>query len=177
MIDRGTPSCQRCLKSGHTCRGYEVLFRTAKIGASEGHTIALRPSRDLVTSNATNRVLSKSGLTPIPPYIHYDLALRYFLDRYRWAHWWKSIVLDGFQAHPESTLHISSKALVIGYFGYKENKANLKSMGTEIYGESMRRVRRILEHSTQTALADVARTVIILGMYPVSPHLIAFSMF
>jgi hypothetical protein len=105
-----------------------------------------------------------------PSSLQHDLALRYFFDRYRWAHCWKTVLLDALQTHPNSIQHTSVKALVLGYVGYKERRPELQRKSTEIYGEIIPQVRTTLQHSTLSSRADVTWTVLILAIYPVSLH-------
>ncbi len=97
-----------------------------------------------------------------------EISLNYFLDRYRWAHWWKAALLGGLQACPSSAQYKSSQAIILGYFGSEESSSELRDKSVQLYCESLRRVSAMLSHLNQAVVAESICTIVILGMYPVS---------
>ncbi|KAK9310939.1 hypothetical protein V1524DRAFT_131734 [Lipomyces starkeyi] len=169
--DRGVPSCQRCLKSGHLCRGYAMPLRIVNASLTHGsqsssptalHSLPNLSSRPW--ANETPRLAYASELSLVA--FKDQISLNYFLCHYTWAHWWKSVVISGLQSNTTSASYIACDSLLVGYLGIGHSDSKLLHRSMQLYGDSMRLVSLGLDLHTNTPLADLTLPVMILGMYP-----------
>lgn len=99
------------------------------------------------------------------------MAFSYFFATYGWAYFWKPFL----QLARENDLaptasHMCSLALAYGHMGRGHADKNLKSMGLELYGRSLREVQKLLTRGAEARveLARLCVPIVILGMYSVS---------
>lgn len=106
------------------------------------------------------------------------MAFSYFFATYGWAYFWKPFL----QLARENDLaptasHMCSLALAYGHMGNGHADKNLKSMGLELYGRSLREVQTLLTRGAEARveLARLCVPIVILGMYSVSRISIIFG--
>ncbi|EEU33684.1 uncharacterized protein NECHADRAFT_56258 [Fusarium vanettenii 77-13-4] len=165
--DRGFPSCQRCLKSGHSCGGYEMPLRMVNYSVARGPQSALQrtPSSSRPSWMHSTSSLSYASELRL---VAFDgqISLDYFLASYTWAHWWKSIIITALQGDTTSASYIASRSLLMGHLGVGNSDAKLQQRSMQLYGQSMRLVSSSLDVYQSSVLADLILPVMILGMYP-----------
>lgn len=165
-VDRGLPSCQRCLKSGHTCRGYapETNLRMRNFGVSE----EAEGSQQLVRLSGSARANAPNLLVELDlGGFQETMAFTYFFQGYAWASLWRPLV----QVHSQSIIPLgyqSSLALVYGYFGLRNRDKATEVRGLKLYGSQIRQVKSVLDRGNKVELAKITVSVMILGMFTVS---------
>ncbi|KAI8668660.1 Zn(2)-C6 fungal-type domain-containing protein [Fusarium keratoplasticum] len=165
--DRGVPSCQRCLKSGHSCGGYETPLRMVNYSVARGQQSALQRAPSSSRSSWMHGTPSLSYASELS-LVAFDgqISLDYFLASYTWAHWWKSIVITGLQGDTASASYIACRSLLMGHLGVGNSDAKLQQRSMQLYGQSMRLVSSSLDMHQSSVLADLILPVMILSMYP-----------
>ncbi|KAH8895781.1 hypothetical protein GQ53DRAFT_853962 [Thozetella sp. PMI_491] len=161
--DRERPSCQRCLRSGHSCRGYEpenqLRMHNLSVSTDAGGSKRLSPLLQSSRPGSPNPTmeLDLSGFRE-------TMAFTYFFERYTWGHFWKPLI----RLHADNDVHLeykSSLALVYGYFGLGNQDKATEVKGLELYGNLIRQVKSVLVRGDKDELAKLTASVLILGMF------------
>lgn len=119
-----------------------------------------------VTSKRKNQVIAS---IIVDPCTGYDEATTrsYFLRAYRWAPFWRPVlqtVADaGRPINKDCTL-----AITYGFMGQSLGSEKLQTVAQGLYGETLRRVRSLIQLSTQVELAWLIPTILLMAMYNVS---------
>ncbi|PSR84254.1 hypothetical protein BD289DRAFT_368856 [Coniella lustricola] len=173
--DKTLPSCQRCLKAGYTCKGYDLGLRMQSlvvVTEPQGSQLS-GPSRIVPKTEQAQECNPPPTLNLTAFQEH--MAFSYFFSTYGWAYFWKPFL----QLARENDLaptasHLCSLALAYGHMGLGHGNTHLKSMGLELYGRSLREVQGLLSKgvSVKQDLARLCVPIIILGMYSVYLRLI-----
>ncbi|KAH7309702.1 hypothetical protein B0I35DRAFT_440482 [Stachybotrys elegans] len=160
---REQPACQRCIRSGHRCRGYEspTQLRMRHFGVA---THANGRQQMVPLANLTG-----PGAVSIPTELDLggfreNMAFTYFVERYAWAHFWMPLIeTDGNNA--AGLEYKSSLALVYGFFGVGNRDKGTEVQGLELRGDLIRQIRTVLERGRKDELVRMMRVVLILGMF------------
>lgn len=166
--DKTRPACQRCLKSGYTCKGYDLGLRMQSlvvITEPKGSQRLAKISPPSKPSQHEQRVGRELSLVAFQE----QIAFSYFFATYGWASFWKPFLELAQESDLSTTSHTCSLALAYGHMGLGHSEKSLQSMGLELYGRSLREVQSLLTHGvgTKTDLARLTVPVVILGMYSV----------
>lgn len=98
------------------------------------------------------------------------MAFSYFFATYGWAYFWKPFLHLARETDLAPTAsRMCSLALAYGHMGTNHADKSLKSMGLELYGQSLREVQSLLTRGrgAKTQLAQLCVPIVILGMYSV----------
>ncbi|WYZ36863.1 hypothetical protein EsH8_II_000369 [Colletotrichum jinshuiense] len=166
--DKGLPACQRCLKSGHKCLGYETPLRMQNFAA------VAEPNG----SHQLARVWNSSATTPAALSIPPELPLIAFRDRmafshllanYRWAPFWKPLLRMSLEGSSQSDVikvdYTGSLATALGFMGSSVKEPNMLADGYELNGQVIKSLQSALLAKSKQELARWAFTIIILSLY------------
>ncbi|KAL0941374.1 C6 finger domain-containing protein [Colletotrichum truncatum] len=166
--DRARPSCERCLKSGYKCKGYDNPLRMQNL------TIGAQPDggKSLV------RVPTESTETMILPEIPVELPLTAFRDRmaftyllanYRWAPFWKPLlriaILEGNEPDAVKFHYMGCLATALAYMGHHVNEPKMISDGYELNGKILHALQSALSAKSKSDIAPWAFTILVLCLY------------
>ncbi|WQF84132.1 Putative zn(2)Cys(6) fungal-type DNA-binding domain-containing protein [Colletotrichum destructivum] len=166
--DRLRPACEKCLRSGHPCGGYELPLRMQHFTATVDPSGAQQLSR---ISNTTKTTLP-------PPTMVQELTLTAFreqiafshlLSNYRWGPFWKPVLrvsLDGAtQSDVVKADYTGSLATALGFMGARVNEPTMLAEGYELNGRVIRALQSALLTKSKIDLANWAVTITILSLY------------
>ncbi|KAH7313622.1 hypothetical protein B0I35DRAFT_276349 [Stachybotrys elegans] len=167
--DRSRPACQRCLKSGHHCNGYEEIhFRMDKLclGAPQ-QTLPIPRGPALLKATLRGRTRPVgAAVSSANVSSNIDTYLDHFLSTYHWAHWWKYILYSGLQTETSSASYKTAESLLTGYFAAKHADNELLAKSRRLYGESLGLVSHALTFQTRESFVLLALPIMILSMHP-----------
>ena len=162
-LDKGLPSCHRCLKAGYECQGYiQPLRMQHHVIGTEGkgvQRLADTPQRDSIRNGAPHE-LSLSAFQD-------QIAFSYFYSTYHWAHLWKPEI-----ERAKTTCSLSrscSAAIAYGFLGQKCHDITSRTKGLELYGRVLRQIRnKIAQYNSKSELARLCTVIGLLDGYTVS---------
>ncbi|KAK1675581.1 hypothetical protein BDP55DRAFT_715699 [Colletotrichum godetiae] len=166
--DKARPACERCLKSGHKCRGYEMPLRMQNFAASGDSG----GSQQLVrVSNTSSSTIIQQNIVPELPFTAFRdrMAFSHLMAHYRWAPFWKPLLRMSLDEESSSDVakadYTGSLATALGFMGNSVNEPNMLAEGYELNGKVIRALHYAVSAKSNQELARWAFTIIILSLY------------
>ncbi|CCF38469.1 hypothetical protein CH063_01915, partial [Colletotrichum higginsianum] len=166
--DRLRPACEKCLRSGHQCGGYELPLRMQHFTATVDPSGAQQLSR---ISNTTKTALQPSIMVQELTLTAFreQIAFSHLLSNYRWGPFWKPVLrvsLDGAtQSDVVKADYTGSLATALGFMGARVNEPTMLAEGYELNGRVIRALQSALLTKSKIDLAHWAVTITILSLY------------
>ncbi|KAL7796234.1 hypothetical protein V8C43DRAFT_278618 [Trichoderma afarasin] len=155
--DKGTPACQRCIKAGYRCKGYDLPLRMQNMSiVKEGpgrHRLARIPHFAPDPSRQLSLVAFKD-----------HICFTYLFENCSWAHCWRPMISLTKQDALGPLDYNCSLALAYAYFGVKKHEKKLETDGRILYGKSLHAVKTILESDDKQEIGRTTSAVLILGL-------------
>ncbi|KAK1459879.1 hypothetical protein CPAR01_02173 [Colletotrichum paranaense] len=166
--DKARPACERCLKSGHKCLGYELPLRMQNFAA----TGDAGGSQQLVrVSNTSSSTVIHQNIVPELPFTAFRnrMAFSHLVAHYRWAPFWKPLFRMSLDGELDSDVaradYTGSLATALGFMGNSVNEPSMVAEGYELNGKVIRALHHAVSAKSNQELARWAFTIIILSLY------------
>ncbi|KAE9568374.1 hypothetical protein CGMCC3_g15492 [Colletotrichum fructicola] len=164
--DKGRPECDRCLKSGHRCQGYELPLRMQNltVGESSGSQQLVPVPKPAVTALVRSDTTRELPLTAFRD----TMAFSHLLANYRWGPFWKPLLRTSMSeaSTPAERAHYRAcLATALAFMGKAVNEPKMLSDGYEMNGEVIRGLHGALLQQSKSEMARWAFTIIVLCMY------------
>ncbi|EXF79253.1 hypothetical protein CFIO01_05041 [Colletotrichum fioriniae PJ7] len=167
-VDKARPACERCLKSGHKCLGYELPLRMQNFAA----TGDAGGSQQLVrVSNTSSSTVVHQDIVPELPFTAFRnrMAFSHLVAHYRWAPFWKPLFRMSLDGELDSDVaradYTGSLATALGFMGNSVNEPSMVAEGYELNGKVIRALHHAVSAKSNQELARWAFTIIILSLY------------
>ncbi|KAH8675567.1 hypothetical protein BX600DRAFT_535029 [Xylariales sp. PMI_506] len=161
MLDKALPGCQRCLKAGYICEGYNLPLRM------QNHVVMLGPQGNQQLVRVPGGVSTLQG----PPSemsmdaFQEQMAFTYFFSTYRWGHLWRPLMQTTKKADFTGAAYTPSVALAYGYMGLSQGEEHLRAKSMVLYGQAIREVQSYVDGMSQENLPRLITAVLVLTMY------------
>ncbi|KOS22578.1 hypothetical protein ESCO_001704 [Escovopsis weberi] len=129
----------------------------------------------VVSHNGTQQLVKMTGKRKnqviasivVDPCTGYDEATTrsYFLRAYRWAPFWHPVLRVVADAGRPAINRDCTLAITYGYMGQSLGSGKLQIMAQGLYGETLRKVRSLIQLSTQVELAWLIPSILLMAMY------------
>ncbi|KAH6695773.1 hypothetical protein F5X68DRAFT_258308 [Plectosphaerella plurivora] len=181
--DRGKPTCQRCVKSGHRCQGYEgLVIRMDKKWCPPSTPV--KTVTPLMRSPALLRVTSwgsapvagrqNRGPSVVPAATKMNglsmpassVTFDHLVSHFQWAPWWKFVLQMGLCTDPSGAAHKAASSLLTGYYAKHNGDEKVFLESRRYYGESLVLVSEALTFHTSESLPMMVLPIMIMSMHP-----------
>ncbi|KAK1573849.1 uncharacterized protein LY79DRAFT_567484 [Colletotrichum navitas] len=166
--DKLRPKCERCLRSGHKCLGYELPLRMQHFTTV---TEASGAQQLIRISDTTKVTLPPPTVTQELPLIAFreQMAFSHLIANYRWGPFWKPVLrmsLNG-PAPPDVVKadYTGTLATALSFMGSRVKEPQMLAEGYELNGQVIRALQSALSAASKKHLAQWAITIIILSIY------------
>ncbi|KAL7905892.1 hypothetical protein GGI35DRAFT_488149 [Trichoderma velutinum] len=158
---KGTPACQRCLKVGYRCKGYDLPLRMQNMSI-------------VIEGPGRQRLARIPQFTPDPSHqlslvaFKDQICFTYLFENCSWAHCWRPMISLTKQDALMPLDYDCSLALAYGYFGVVNHEKKVETDGRILYGKSLHAVKTILESDDKQEIGRTTSAVLILGLISIA---------